>query len=120
MLQYDDPLPVPRIPSKLTSKQKYYNPMDIGDAAALTPEIELQALLSELSPKDFTIDRIIVASPKYLEALSGILKETNKDVVEAYFKWKAVQSLTSFIESDSVKPYKRFRNELSGKVSIHF
>lgn len=93
--------------------------MQIEDAAALAPEIQLQALLSDLSPEDFTVGTIIVGSPKYLEALSGILKETDKDVIEAYFKWKAIQSLAYYIESDSVKPYKRFRNELSGKVTIH-
>ncbi|CAI4212311.1 unnamed protein product [Parascedosporium putredinis] len=94
---------------------KYYNPMVIDEAAALVPELEIQALISELAPKDVVVERVIVASPEYLDALSGILKDTEKDVLEAYFSWKAIQSLSSYVESDSVKPYKRFRNELTGK-----
>ena len=100
----------------LTIGQKYYNPMFIDEAAALVPEVEIQALISDLSPKDIVIERIIVSSPEYLNALSSILKDTDKHVLEAYFLWKAIQSLSSYVESDSVKPYKRFRNELAGKV----
>lgn len=90
--------------------------MHIDDAAALAPEIELKALLEAQAPKDTKIERIIVMSPKYLKNLSNILAATPKEVLQAYFVWKAVQSFSFYVEADAVKPYRRFYNVLSGKV----
>ena len=54
-------------------------------------------------------------SPEYLKQLSVILAATDKGVLQSYFVWKAVQALSSYVEADAVKPYKRFRNVLAGK-----
>ncbi|OLN86985.1 Endothelin-converting enzyme 1-like protein 1 [Colletotrichum chlorophyti] len=94
---------------------KYYNPMLIDEAAALTPEIELTALIHDLAPDGFVVERIIVASPKYMTELSTILAETDKEVIRNYFLWKAIQSFSSYVDADAVKPYRRFVNELAGK-----
>jgi endothelin-converting enzyme len=100
----------------LTKVQKYYNPMLIDEAAAIAPEIELKALLDGLAPAKSKIDRVIVMAPKYLKELSVILAATDKDVLQSYFVWKAVQSMSSYVDTEAVKPYKRFRNVLAGKV----
>lgn len=90
--------------------------MLIGEAAAIAPEIELRALLEAQTPKDTKIGRIIVMSPKYLKELSIILAATDKTVLQSYFIWKAVQSFSNYVDADAVRPYKRFINELAGKV----
>ncbi|KAI8165535.1 Endothelin-converting enzyme 1 [Colletotrichum sp. SAR 10_70] len=94
---------------------KYYNPMLIDEAAALTPEIELTALIAGLAPEGFVVERVIVMAPKYMTELATILAETDKEVIQNYFVWKAVQSLSRYVDADSVKPYRRFVNELAGK-----
>lgn len=91
--------------------------MLIDEADAIAPEIELKALISGLAPSGADFGRVIVMAPKYLKELSIILAATDKEVVQNYFLWKAVQSLASYVDADAVKPYKRFRNVLSGKVS---
>ena len=95
---------------------KYYNPMALEDANKLAPEVDLKGLLHELAPKDVSIDRVIVMAPDYQSKLSSILKDTSSEVVMNYFLWKAIQSFSSYIEADELKPYKRFLNELAGKV----
>jgi endothelin-converting enzyme len=100
----------------LTDTQKYYNPMLIDEADAIAPEIELKALLDGLAPANSKIERVIVMAPKYLKELSVILAATDKEVVQSYFVWKAVQSMSSYVDAEAVKPYKRFRNVLAGKV----
>jgi endothelin-converting enzyme len=100
----------------LTDTQKYYNPMLIDEANAIAPEIELKALLDGLAPANSKIERVIVMAPKYLKELSVILAATDKEVVQSYFVWKAVQSMSSYVDAEAVKPYKRFRNVLAGKV----
>jgi len=94
---------------------KYYNPMLIDEAAAIAPEIELKALIQGLAPANSDVHRVIVMAPKYLKELSVILAATDREVLQSYFVWKAVQSLSSYVEADAVKPYKRFRNVLAGK-----
>ncbi|KAH7087462.1 hypothetical protein FB567DRAFT_442117 [Paraphoma chrysanthemicola] len=94
---------------------KYYNPMSIDEADAIAPEIELKAVLYGLAPSNTKIERVIVMAPAYLKALSVILAATDKDVLQAYFVWKAVQTFSGYIDADAVKPYKRFRNVLAGK-----
>jgi endothelin-converting enzyme len=95
---------------------KYYNPMKIEDAAGLTPEIDLEELLARLAPEKAQIERVIVMSPDYQKELSSIISETDREVLQGYFVWKAAQSFSGYVETDAVKPYKRFMNELAGKV----
>lgn len=96
---------------------KYYNPMRLDDASQLAPEVDLKGLLHELAPKDIDIDRVIVMAPEYQGKLSSILNETDSEVVMNYFVWKAVQSFSGYVDAEEVKPYRRFVNELAGKVS---
>ena len=96
---------------------KYYNPMSLDDANSLAPEIDLKGLLRGLAPEHVSIDRVIVMAPDYQKKLSSILSETDSEVVMNYLLWKAVQSFSGYVDTEEVKPYKRFVNELAGKVS---
>jgi endothelin-converting enzyme len=90
--------------------------MLIEQADAIAPEIELKALLEGQAPSDSNIERVIVMTPNYLKELSIILAATDKSVLQNYFVWKAVQSFSSYVDAEAVKPYKRFVNVLAGKV----
>jgi len=94
---------------------KYYNPMSLDDANKLAPQIQLSKIVRSLAPADVEIDRLIVASPSYMKALAEVLNSTSKETLEAYFKWKLIQSFASAIKADELKPYTRFMNELQGK-----
>ncbi|KAF2017828.1 peptidase family M13 [Aaosphaeria arxii CBS 175.79] len=93
---------------------KYYNPMSIDEAAGLTPEIDLKGLLHDLAPEQ-KVERLIAMAPGYQKKLSSILAETEHDVLQSYFVWKAVQAFSQYVSADAVKPYSRFLNELAGK-----
>ncbi len=87
------------------------------EANSLTPPIHLSKIIDSLAPADYKTNRLIVMSPHYMEELTNILNRTSKEVLQTYFRWKAVQAFSSDIEADAVKPYRRFVNELQGKVS---
>jgi endothelin-converting enzyme len=97
--------------------QKYYNPMSLKDADSLTPQIQLANVLQKLAPSDYTINRLIIASPQYMNNLTQILSSTSRKTLQTYFIWKVVQAFSSEIEADEIKPYTRFSNKLQGKVS---
>ncbi|EKD14071.1 peptidase family M13 [Drepanopeziza brunnea f. sp. 'multigermtubi' MB_m1] len=94
---------------------KYYNPMSIKDADALTPQIHLAMIVKELEPADVKTNRIIVASPSYQKNLTKILSSSSKEVLQTYFMWKAIQAFSSMVESEALLPYTKFVNELQGK-----
>ena len=90
--------------------------MLIDEANAIAPEIELKELLAGQAPENSKIERVIVMAPKYLKELSVILAATDKEVLQSYFYWKAIQSVASYVDTEAVKPYKRFVNVLAGKA----
>ncbi|KIW32984.1 uncharacterized protein PV07_04489 [Cladophialophora immunda] len=94
---------------------KYYNPMSLADADALTPQLKLSDILDSLVPADYKLERVIVMAPQYMKDLSKLLAETPKKTLHSFFIWKAIQSYASFIEADAVVPLKQFSNELVGK-----
>ena len=94
---------------------KYYNPMNLGQIKELLPQLSVQHLIFTLAPVDFKAKKIIIGSPSYLKALSGILGETSAESLQAHFVWKTVQAYAYKVEGDALKPLKRFNNELLGK-----
>lgn len=94
---------------------KYYNPKSIDETESLLPQVSFTHIISELAPPDYETDRLIVGSPSYLKSLSGILKKTPRETVQAFFQWKLIQSYADMIEDPAVKALKRFNNKLAGK-----
>jgi len=94
--------------------------MLIDEAAAIAPEIELKSFLAGQAPEGSKIERVIVMTPNYLKDLSTILAATPANVLQSYFIWKAVQSFSSYVDADAIKPYRRFVNVLAGKVRSLF
>jgi len=91
--------------------------MSLKEADSLVPQLQLPKLLKSLAPKNYDVDRIIVMAPGYLKTVSKLLEETPRDTIQAYLEWKVIQVFGGYIEADAIKPYKRFTNELQGKVS---
>lgn len=94
---------------------KYYNPLSIKETEALLPEISFADVISSLAPHDYKGDRLIIGSPSYMEALSGLLKDTSRETVLLFLQWKLIQAFADVIEDGSVEPLRRFKNELAGK-----
>ena len=92
--------------------------MRLNDTAALIPQLGLEDLVQSFAPEGETVETVIVAFPGYLQNLSSILKETDKEVLKTEFLWKIVQSFYSAVDADPVTPLRQFNNELQGKV-IH-
>jgi endothelin-converting enzyme len=93
--------------------------MSLTDADSLTPQIHLSKVVNSLAPSGYKPSRLIVMTPQYMEDLASILNNTSKEVLQTYFLWKAIQAFSSDVEADAIKSYRRFANELQGKVSHH-
>jgi endothelin-converting enzyme len=92
-----------------------YNPMTLAEVAKVLPQISFQRIITELAPKNYSADRVIVSSPTYLEGLSELLSNSSWETVSAFLVWKTIQRYASRIEDPAVKPLKQFNNVLQGK-----
>lgn len=90
--------------------------MSLQEASDLLPQAGLAAIVRKLSPKKVNVERVINISPSYMNKTAAILDETSDATLQNYMVWKIVQAKYSYIESDVLKPYKRFMNELQGRV----
>lgn len=62
---------------------------------------------------------MITQFPEFFANVSDIITSSGKDTVQAFLSWKIVQATAGRLEAPEIKPYTRFMNRLSGKVSKH-
>lgn len=94
---------------------QYYNPMNLDEIVSLIPEVSFEQIVSSLAPEDFQTDRFIIGSPSYLKELSVTIKETPREVIQAFFRLKAIQRYYDDIEDPKISPLRQFNNRLAGK-----
>lgn len=94
---------------------KYYNPKTLEEAESLLPQLSISEIVAHLAPSGCHPQKLIIASPAYLQAVFRVLKSTSTETLQAYFVWKVVQAYSSKIEDKALKPLKRFNNIQLGK-----
>ncbi|KAE8421745.1 hypothetical protein BDV36DRAFT_280350 [Aspergillus pseudocaelatus] len=94
---------------------KSYNPRTIEETQSLLPQISMSDIILALAPSGYRGDRLIVGSPSYMEALSSILSDTPREVINLYFNWKIIQTYADEIEDAKIQPLREFNNRLAGK-----
>jgi endothelin-converting enzyme len=93
---------------------KYYNPMTLAELNVLLPQVSFAHILSELAPKGYSPNKIIVGSPSYMTDLAKLLSTSKKETLQAFFIWKAVQQYEKRVEDPSLKALRAFDNQLRG------
>lgn len=92
--------------------------MSVKDTAKLAPQLGLDRVLESLVPAKYPLHNMITAFPGYLGNVSSIISGTSRETLQAFFFWKAIQSLADAVEAPELKPYTQFVNKLQGKVRI--
>jgi endothelin-converting enzyme len=93
---------------------KYYNPMTVAELNALVPQVLFGHIISQLAPKGYSPNKIIVGSPSYMTELAKLLSTSKKETLQAFLIWKAVQQYEKKIEDPSLKALRAFNNQLRG------
>lgn len=70
-----------------------YNKRSISDLETMMPEMDWQAYFSNIGVKD--LDTVIVSEPKYISALTEILKTHPQEDWQHYLKWTALRDASS-------------------------
>lgn len=77
---------------------KLYNPMKVTDINEMSPAIDWTQYLSDLGVGD--LESIIVLQPKYIEALSKILQNTDIETIKDFYTWSDFNSSARYLSRD--------------------
>lgn len=96
-------------------RRKTYNPMTVADLQKLTPSINWDGHVTGIGlPK---VDSVIVAQPRYMEALQGIFTENKVEDWKAYMRWTLLNDAASKLSTSIEKANWDFYSKtLSGAV----
>ncbi|KLP17112.1 endothelin-converting enzyme 1 [Fusarium fujikuroi] len=85
--------------------------VSIAEAQKQFPELNYEYVIEELAPKNWKGDIQFIA-PAYFNNASQIISETPSTILQAYFVWKAISSISIYIEADLTNAY----NDLVTKI----
>ena len=96
-------------------RRKTYNPMTVADLQKLTPAINWDSYITGIGlPKT---DSVIVAQPRYMEALQEILTQNKVEDWKAYMRWTLLNDAASKLSTTIEKAnWDFFSKTLSGAV----
>lgn len=77
-----------------------YNPVPFKNISDSLPEFDFSTYFSTFAPRNFP-ETVIITSTTYLSDLSGILNDTSKDTLEAYFVTRAALQYSSYLSMDT-------------------
>lgn len=92
---------------------KTYNKFTVADFAKTTPNINWQNMLTGLKMPGQ--DTMLVASPKFMAEVDGMLKSIPIEDWKTYLKWNVLKGADSYLSQDFVDAQFAFSQVLSGQ-----
>ncbi|PNP84965.1 hypothetical protein FNYG_01662 [Fusarium nygamai] len=83
----------------------------IAEAQKQFPELNYEYVIEQLAPKNWKGEVQFIA-PAYFTNASQIISETPTTTLQAYFVWKAITSISIYVEDDLTNAY----NDLVNKI----
>ncbi|WZH43404.1 Endothelin-converting enzyme 2 [Fusarium acuminatum] len=82
-----------------------------GDLTKLAPYIDYGGVIKELAPKNWK-GTIQTSQPSYFKNMSEIISQTSTETLQAYFVWRMVSSVSSYVEHNLTNAYNDKQYEL--------
>ncbi|KAM0553405.1 hypothetical protein ACHAPJ_007419 [Fusarium lateritium] len=87
--------------------------VSVADAQKELPALNYEYVIEQLAPKNWTGDIQFIA-PAYFANASEIISKTPATTLQAYFVWKAITSLSIYIETDLTNTYNGLATKIKG------
>ncbi|CAJ0554865.1 Ff.00g133780.m01.CDS01 [Fusarium sp. VM40] len=91
-----------------------YEIISIAETDEQIPELNYKYVIEKLAPKNWTGD-ITIIGPVYFNNASQIVSETPTTTLQAYFMWKAIVSISVYIEADLTNAYNSLATRIKGR-----
>ncbi|KAF5020804.1 hypothetical protein F66182_7164 [Fusarium sp. NRRL 66182] len=97
-----------------SSDNESNDPVPADNLQKLAPSLNYEYVLKELAPQNWT-DSVNVVYPTYFRNVSRIVSETSPSTLQAYFLWKAISSLSPYVEHDLTNAYNALTQKMTGR-----
>ncbi|KAF5021003.1 hypothetical protein F66182_6934 [Fusarium sp. NRRL 66182] len=88
--------------------------VSIAEAQKQFPELNYEYVIEQLAPKNWENDIHLIGSA-YFNNASQIVSETPTTILQAYFVWKAIDSISVYIEADLTNAYNDLVTKIRGR-----
>jgi endothelin-converting enzyme len=78
------------------------------------PQLNYDYVVGQLAPDGFKAETVRISPPQFYHNYSQIISHTPADVIQTFFVWKAISSLSPYIESQPTNAYNNFLTKLNG------
>ncbi|GLV32218.1 gone early [Carabus blaptoides fortunei] len=93
-----------------------YNPISVSELKITAASLPLREILVSMFPNAGITDEteILVSSPDYLTAVSGIVSSTDRSALNNYVIWTLVREYLPYLPSDYAAELHQYTSELTG------
>ncbi|KAK7421074.1 hypothetical protein QQX98_002432 [Neonectria punicea] len=86
----------------------------LDEVKSIAKGLNYEYVIDQLAPKGYVPERILFPSTSYFGNLSLAISETPVEVIETFFIWKAISTLSPYIESEETNAYNEFLKKSQG------
>ena len=91
--------------------QATFNRYTVDEATTLAPDIDWRGYFTTMNILD-GMKSFNIAQPKYFEEVNRVLKDTDVEVLKAYFAWHEISAAASYLSDDFVEANFNFYGKL--------
>ncbi|KAL9567451.1 hypothetical protein ACKAV7_008401 [Fusarium commune] len=79
------------------------------------PQFNYVYVVNQLAPEGYKANKVIISPVELFKNFSQIISKTPSEILQTFFVWKAISSLSPYVESELTNTYNNLRAKLDGK-----
>ncbi|KAH8664884.1 hypothetical protein BGZ61DRAFT_538959 [Ilyonectria robusta] len=80
----------------------------LAEIQKLAPQLNYAYVVEQLAPKGYLAEEVTFQFSNYYKTLSELISQTPSEVLQAFFVWRSISSLSPYIESKPTNAYNDF------------
>ncbi|KAF7542383.1 hypothetical protein G7Z17_g11618 [Cylindrodendrum hubeiense] len=80
----------------------------LAEIQKLAPQLNYKYVVGQLANEGYVAKKVTFAGSSYYKSLSQIISKTPSEVIQTFFIWQAITSLSPYIESEEMEAYTNF------------
>jgi endothelin-converting enzyme len=88
--------------------------LSLSEIQKLAPQLNYEYVVNQLAPEGTDTSKIGVSDEAYWKRLSRTVSKTPPEVLQAFFVWKSIAVLSSYVDSPQTYAYNKFQSKQAG------
>ncbi|KAJ4113874.1 hypothetical protein NW768_011404 [Fusarium equiseti] len=88
--------------------------LSLAELQKLAPQLNYEYVINQLAPAGTDTSLIATQTLKYWQRLSTTISKTPSEVLQAFFVWRAISALSSYVDSPQTDAWRKFQTKQAG------